>query len=35
MKELNLILVRHGETDYNVPPRKFQGQFGKNNNHNM
>ncbi|KXN74142.1 phosphoglycerate mutase-like protein, partial [Conidiobolus coronatus NRRL 28638] len=25
MKELNLVFVRHGETDYNLEPRRFQG----------
>jgi broad specificity phosphatase PhoE len=29
MKELNLVIVRHGETDYNMKPKRFQGILGK------
>jgi broad specificity phosphatase PhoE len=29
MKEVNLVFVRHGETGYNLEPRRFQGILGK------
>jgi broad specificity phosphatase PhoE len=29
MKVLDLVFVRHGETDYNLEPRRFQGILGK------